>query len=382
MFVLRDGRVFNAGPNKTTRFLDTAGTGAWTTLGDSNYGFRENGTAVMYDDGKIFIAGGNDQDPTATAEVIDLNQPSPAWRYTTPMAHERNEGNGTLLPDGKVLMTGGTMSGGFSTALGAVYAAEVWDPATEVWTTLASMSVPRLHHNTAVLLPDGRVVVGGGGQPTGTGDQDHYDVQIFSPPYLFKGARPTVTAAPASVSYGQQFTVQTPDAASISQVTLIRLSSSTHIFNENQRISRLSFTRTSTGLNVTAPANGNLCPPGHYMLFVLNGSGVPSVAKVIQVGAQAAQIINAPTNLTATAVSSSQIGLAWADNSSNESGFKVERSANGTDFSEVATVGPNVTSYTDGGLGANTIYYYRVRAFNAAAVSAYSNTASTRTKKR
>jgi tetratricopeptide (TPR) repeat protein len=117
------------------------------------------------------------------------------------MAFPRQHLNATLLPDGKVLVTGGTRTQPFSNAAGAVLAAEMWDPTTETWTTLASMRWPRLHHSVAVLLPDGRVVVGGGGQPTGEGDSDHYDVEIFSPPYLFKGKRPKLTSAPAAVAH-------------------------------------------------------------------------------------------------------------------------------------------------------------------------------------
>jgi len=295
------------------------------------------------------------------------------------MNHKRNEGSATLLPDGKILMTGGTMSAGFSTALGAVSAAEMWDPTSEAWTTLADMSVPRLHHSVAVLLPDGRIVVGGGGQPTGTGDQDHYDVQIYSPPYLFKGARPAITSTPTAISYGQQFSVQTPDSASISQVTLISLSSATHIYNQNQRINRLSFTRASGGLSIAAPANGNLCPPGYYMLFIMNGNGVPSVAKVIRMEAQT---FSAPTNLAARGVSASEIHLGWTDSSTNETGFHIERSTNGVDFSNVATVNVNSTSYSDAGLVSAQNYYYRVRAFNATTVSSYSNTASAKTRRK
>jgi hypothetical protein len=102
---------------------------------------------------------------------------------------------------------------------------------------------------------------------------------------MFKGARPTITSAPTtSVGYNQTFFVGTPEANGITKVTLIRLSSATHSVNMNQRINNLSFSQGSGGLNVTTPLNNNLCPPGHYMLFILNGNGVPSVAKIIQVG--------------------------------------------------------------------------------------------------
>jgi hypothetical protein len=85
------------------------------------------------------------------------------------------------------------------------------------------------------------------------------------------------------VPYGQPFFVATPDAASVTGVTLIRLSSVTHSFNQEQRILRLSFTTTTGGLTVTAPSSPNLCPPGYYLLFLLNGNGVPSIARILQV---------------------------------------------------------------------------------------------------
>ena len=114
--------------------------------------------------------------------------------------------------------------------------------------------------------------------------------EIYSPPYLFKGTRPTITSAPTSVAYGQTFFVQTPDAAAISKVTMLRLSSVTHAFNMSQYISTLSFSPAPGGLNVVAPSGAavaspaTVAPPGPYMLFILNGSGVPSVAKIVQVG--------------------------------------------------------------------------------------------------
>lgn len=248
----------------------------------------------MFDDGRVLIVGGGV--PTNSAETINLNQssiisptitpntPTPVWQYVNGMAFARRQMNLTILADGKVLATGGTSSGGFNDATGSVLAAEIWDPETKTWATMSSMQTRRLYHSTAVLLPDGRVLSAGGGRPPATGgDFDHTDMEIYSPPYLFKGARPTITSSPTVVNHGDQFFVGTPDAASISKVTLVRLSSVTHAFNQDQRINYLSYQKTPTGLNVTASGGKNLCPPGYYMLFVVNSNGVPSVAQIIQV---------------------------------------------------------------------------------------------------
>jgi hypothetical protein len=280
MFVAPNGQVFNAGPDQTSRYLNTSGTGAWTTVGNFNYnGTRDYGSAVIYD-GKVLIAGGDGSGSgpaTNTAEVIDLNASSPTWSYTGSLAFARRQFNLTLLPDGKVLATGGSGGFGFDNASYPVYAAEMWDPARGKWTTMASISVYRGYHSTALLLPDGRVVSAGG-------EQTGASAEIYSPPYLFNGPRPTITSvSSSSVKFGQTLNVSTPDAANISQVTLIRLGSVTHAFNQNQRLNHLQFTQVSGGLQVAAPANGNIAPPGHYMLFLVNSGGVPSVASIIQV---------------------------------------------------------------------------------------------------
>ena len=284
MLLAPNGRVFNAGPDRVTRFLRTSGTGAWFAGPSSGFGFRDYGGAVMYDDGKVLIAGGGQVPPTASAEVINLSREPLAWRGVPRMAFARRQMNTTLLADGQVLVTGGTSGSGFNNAVGSVLAAEMWNPATERWTTMASMQSRRLYHSTTVLLPDGRVLVGGGGLPAASGgDSNHTDIEIYSPPYLFKGARPTISSAPASVSHGQQFFVGTPNAASITKVTWVRLPSTTHAFDQNQRINHLSFSQAAGGLNVTAPGGGNLCPPGDYMMFLINGNGVPSVARIVRI---------------------------------------------------------------------------------------------------
>jgi hypothetical protein len=185
-----------------------------------------------------------------------------------------------VLPTGEVLATGGVNGTAFDDVTKPVRAAEIWDPGTGAWTTLASNAVTRGYHGTSLLLPDGRVLNAGSGD--GGGAPNERNAELFSPPYLFRGARPTLTSAPSAVGYGVQFRLDTPDAASITRVTLIRLGAVTHAFDENQRFMRLSFTPDSKGLTVTAPSSSNRAPPGHYMVFILNGSNVPSIAKIIR----------------------------------------------------------------------------------------------------
>lgn len=289
MHVAPNGRIFNSGPNKeNTDYLNAAVNGAWLPVAgntsiSSNFGYRGEGSSVMYAPGKVLIAGGGT--PTASAEVIDLNQPNPGWRYVGAMARARRHLDTTMLPDGTVLATGGTSYGDFNNQepAGAVYAPEIWNPATEQWSgPLSSMQVPRLYHSVAALLPDGRVLSAGGGN--GGGGIDHPDAEIYSPPYLFKGVRPQITDAPANVGYSQRFLVGTPDT-NIARATLVRLSSVTHSYNQNQRFNDLSgsIERVGGGLYLRAPTDGDLCPPGHYMLFLLNDQGVPSVARIVQV---------------------------------------------------------------------------------------------------
>ena len=145
---------------------------------------------------------------------------------------------------------------------------------------MASLQNGRLYHGNAVLLLDGRVLVAGSGR---VGPAPQLNAEIYSPPYLFKGARPTISSTPPDATYGSSFTVNTPDAAGISTVSLLRISAATHAMNMDQRFLKLSFSQVAGGLNVQAPANANLAPPGYYVLFILNGSGVPSVGAVIQI---------------------------------------------------------------------------------------------------
>ena len=288
MFSAPDGQVFYAGPDQATAFLSVAGAGKWTNGPSRLFGWRDYGSAVMYDAGKILVVGGGA--PLASAEAIDLVG-SRAWTFAGSMSVPRRQINATLLADGTVLVTGGTNASGFNSAptTSAVLAPELWDPDNPlVWKRLASMSHYRLYHTTALLLPDARVLVAGSGEPAASGLSDDLTAEIFSPPYLYSAdgtpaTRPVISSFPARLAYGSAFTVGTSDADSIAKVMLIRLSSVTHAFDMNQRGNRLSFSAGSGSLTVTAPLNNKLAPPGHYMLFIVNSSGVPSVAKIVRV---------------------------------------------------------------------------------------------------
>jgi hypothetical protein len=240
----------------------------------------------MYELGKVMKSGSSADVSVSTAPAesttftLDMTQPAPRWQFSPNMAYPRAYHHMTLLPDGTVLATaGGTTLDGVNYG-NAVLPAELWSPATRTWTTMASQRQGRLYHGTAVLLLDGRVLVAGSGR---VGPAEQFNAEIYSPPYLFRGPRPTISSAPSSAGYGSTFFVATPNAQAITSVTLLRISSATHAFNMDQRFLQLNFSQTAGGLNVTAPANGNLAPPGYYVLYILNGSGVPSTGAVIRV---------------------------------------------------------------------------------------------------
>ena len=204
------------------------------------------------------------------------------------MHFPRRHLNATVLPDGQVLVTGGTSAGASTRLSGAVHTAEVWDPRTGHWTELAANTIDRAYHSVSLLLPDGTVLHGASGDANMPLSTQTYPRQanheIFRPPYLFKGARPVVTAlSKTTVTYGERFTVTTPNAGQITGVRWIRLGSVTHAFDANQRANSLAFSIASGSVKVTAPANARRAPPGHYLLFLLNRNGVPSVGRVVQV---------------------------------------------------------------------------------------------------
>ena len=287
--VAPNGRAFYSGPDQTLRSLDTTGTGTWQALGTRDSINRDYGGHVLYDVGKILVAGGGPS--TKDARVVNLNGVTPQVSTTAPMAYGRRQHNLTVLADGTVLATGGNSSGaGLVDLNNGVYPAEQWNPATGQWRTLAAMQITRQYHSTALLLPDGRVLSSGGGI-CGTCDTVGYlakNAEIFSPPYLFQAdgtlaPRPTIGSAPASTTYGAPMEIATGNPASIRKVALIRLGAVTHSDNMEQRYIPLSFTASATSVTATTPSNANLAPPGVYMLFIVDANGVPSVARMVSV---------------------------------------------------------------------------------------------------
>jgi PKD repeat protein len=349
-FLAPNGMIFYAGEQQTTRYLNPAGTGSWTTVANRKYPVRDYGSAVMYDEGKILYAGGGRT--TNTAEIIDLNSAAPAWQLTGSMAFPRRHLNATMLPTGEVLVTGGSSGTAFNDVSAGVHAAELWNPATGFWTTLASNTVTRTYHGASLLLPDGRILHSGSGASTGAPNEEN--AELFSPPYLFKGPRPGIAEAPSVVAYGSTFTVTTPAAADIGKVSLIRLGSVTHAFDMNQRFQWLPFTREADVLTISAPVSAIRAPPGHYMLFILNGSGVPSVARIVRLGSTAPPPSGISLSATGRSDGTAQyMSLKW----SGATGATVDIYRNGAYLRTTANDGSDTNGRTFQG---NATYVFRV----------------------
>ncbi|WP_239132017.1 discoidin domain-containing protein [Paractinoplanes durhamensis] len=285
-------KVLQAGPSKKMNWYTISGQGSVASAGTrGDDGDAMNGNAIMYDTGKILTVGGapayQDSNATANAYVLTISGTTVTTRKVASMANTRAFHNSVVLPDGKVLVVGGENYAVPFSDNTAVLNAELWDPATETFTTMATQAVPRTYHSIALLLPDGRVLSAGGGLCSEYCDTNHFDGQIFTPPYLLTAegkpaARPTITTAPATAANGATINVKT--GAAVSAFSIIRMGTATHSVDTDQRRLSLTPTAASGGYNLTIPSDKGIAIPGYWMLFALDAKGVPSVAKIIKIG--------------------------------------------------------------------------------------------------
>jgi hypothetical protein len=313
LILLQDGRVFFSGGrmddsvNQGPAILDhlTPGAVTATTIGGLEHPELRNQSASVLlppaQDQRVMIIGGgpdSGKDPTSALKlvaVVDLKAPQPAFHPAPPMKNFRVHLNAVLLPDRTVFVSGGADrhedndQGISEQASHAIRQGEIYDPATDTWRVVASATVSRMYHSVALLLPDGRVVTAGNNPQKGKHvkwnedpDSEEMALEIYSPPYLFRGTRPAIGTAPQEWRHGQAVQVQSPQAASIKWASLIKSGVTTHSFDTGQRLVDLPIdTRGSDSLSLRVPGNPNIAPPGWYMLFLTDQTGVPSEAKWI-----------------------------------------------------------------------------------------------------
>jgi hypothetical protein len=282
---LPNGRLLAISPEHGGVQLFDVAAGAWTHLNTTPIRL---GSTVQYRPGKVLMAGGGSAFLAASeqhAATLDVGAPAPSWQPTGSMAFGRYMHSLVMLPTGDVLAVGGSTDADEQSA-SPTLPAEVWDPQTGAWSTLAALTDPRMYHSTALLLPDGRVLVAGGGH--NGAEPNFYSAQLFSPPYLFQGIRPVIDAAPAALTYGApEAVIATPDAARIASVSLIALGAATHSNDMDQFYTELAFSTAGGEVHVIPPASADAVPPGYYMLFLVDDQRVPSQAAIVRVGAVA-----------------------------------------------------------------------------------------------
>ena len=277
--MLADGRILKAGKGVRTFSFDPRRP-EWSDVDRMRGGDRKQGVVVpLAGNRKVLVTGGRALDGSITdsAEVIDMRARSPQWRRVGSMKRPRNNHSAVLLPDGTVLIVGG---GSSEQKWGSpVGLTELFDPATERFRAMQAQRTNRTYHSTAVLLPDGRVASAG----ANTGEPEESTVEFFKPPYLFRGPRPEISEVRSSLSWGDTFTIRSRQARSIESVVLMKPGANTHQMNFDQRCVPLRFDAGRSTIKATLPPQRIANPPGYYMLFILNGRGVPSVAEFVRV---------------------------------------------------------------------------------------------------
>jgi len=267
----------------------------------------------------LLLCGGSERDLNNGGNPISSNKcfkvspdgTSPAkWEREDNMPIARVMPDSVLLPDGKILFVNGAgygLAGGAGGEAGnagnPIFQASLYDPkasAGKRWSALAAATVPRLYHSGAILTPDGYVITTGSemsnyvdyagpnadpncqGRTRACTDPYEYRIERYTPYYLTNGKeRPVIVTCPAELTYNSSFYLEIPKGTKVTNVTFIRYATTTHSTNTDQRFVELDILGgNETHLGVRAPINGDLAPPGNWMLFILR-EGTPSVAKVV-----------------------------------------------------------------------------------------------------
>jgi hypothetical protein len=256
-------------------------TGVWNNIAPVTPSMpdRTKGTSVLLLSNtapyvRLLVLGGSDPSTNNTYETIDLTSLSPITNWSPAIAfpdgEHRSLSSAVLLPDGNVFVCGGIQR--------VNSPCTSFNPQTDSWSPRAALPSIRDYHSVAMLLPSGKVMMAG---------WNNTSIEIYSPPYLFKGARPVISNAPGLVHHGQSFTIESPDAASIVKVVFVRPMAITHQTDSEQKILEMPFIHdhaNPTRLTMTAPHGGHphsIAQQGYYMMFAVNINGVPSVARWI-----------------------------------------------------------------------------------------------------
>ncbi len=296
VFVAPDGRIIHIGPTKTLNWVNPEGNGSVVSAGVQWPGtwYPKDSAVVMYEPGKLLVAGGlaagTAETPTNLAATINLCTDPPTITPQPAMSSIRRFSNGIVLPTGEVLVIGGNTSGQKFSDTGSVLNAEIWNPRTGLWRTVAGQAVPRNYHSVALLLTDGRVMSGGSGL-AGNAAVDHANLEVYTPPSHFTATgtaapRPSLTTAPSTIGLTGRFTVQ--GTAGLRRFSMIRMASVTHGLTTDQRYFSPAFCETSPGTYELSPHNNqNVMLPGYWMLFGIDASGVPSSSRTVLVSTAA-----------------------------------------------------------------------------------------------
>jgi hypothetical protein len=269
-------------PLNTNAFLRFSAptTGAWNEIADiAEFPDRVRGMSVLlggcdHHMAHVLVVGGTSAPGSETSQMIHLSTLTPAWEMpmNVPGGAARNNVSAVLLPDGNVFVCGGTADPSVPCAM--------FDHEADSWTEMARLNYRKQYHSVAVLLPSGKVAATGGSNFGGGSNV----IEIFSPPYLFRGPRPQITNAPAQVNFGTKFNIESTHANDIRKVVIVRPMAVTHQTDTEQRVIELSFKRAGHTLTVKAP-NPHVphhSPRGYYMLFIVNEKGVPSEARFVR----------------------------------------------------------------------------------------------------